>query len=276
MISVSIIISTYNRPSALIASLVALGRQTRDDFEIVVGDDGSSEETAAAIETFRAGAPVPVKHVWQPDQGFRLAAVRNRAIERAVGEYLIITDGDCLFLPDAVDRHLRLAEPGWFVSGKRCYLRQRPTDGILRDPWRAPPASRLYWFAQSLLNRCTRPFEFLILPNREWRKNRADRWQQAQTCNLGVWRADALAIGGFDESYRSHGLEDSDFALRLLRHGVRRKRGDHALPVLHLNHPRPAGGPSPNAARFEALLASERVQARIGIAPTLEPDSDTD
>ncbi len=40
MISVSIIISTYNRPSALIASLIALGRQTRRDFEIVVGDDG--------------------------------------------------------------------------------------------------------------------------------------------------------------------------------------------------------------------------------------------
>ena len=119
------------------------------------------------------------------------------------------------------------------------------------------------------------PIQIALWPDREWRKNRADRWQQAQTCNLGVWRADALAIGGFDESYRSHGLEDSDFALRLLRHGVRRKRGDHALPVLHLNHPRPTGGPSPNAARFEALLASERVQARIGIAPTLEPDSDT-
>ena len=268
MIRVSIIISTYNWPSALIASLTALGRQTRHDFEIIVADDGSSEETAAAVETFRAGAPVPVKHVWQPDQGYRLAAIRNRAIEQAVGEYLIFTDGDCLFLPDAVDWHLRLAEPGWFVSGKRCYLRQKPTDGILRDPRRALSASRLYWFAQSFLNRCTRPFEFLVLPDQKWRKNRANSWRQVQTCNLGVWRVDVLAIGGFDESYCGHGLEDSDLALRLLRHGVRRKRGDHALLVLHLNHSRPTGGSSPNHARFEALLASDRVRASIGIAPT--------
>ncbi len=273
MIRVSIIISTYNRPAALIAALTALGRQTRHDFEIVVGDDGSNEETAAAVERFRARAPVPVKYVWQPDEGFKLAAIRNRAIEHAVGDYLIVTDGDCLFLPDAVDQHLRLAEPGRFVSGKRCYLRQRPTDGILRDPWQAPPASRLYWVAQWSLNRCTRPFEFLTLGDREWRKNRADSWHQVQTCNLGVWRADARAIGGFDESYCGHGLEDSDFAIRLLRHGVRRKRGDRALPVLHLNHPRQASGPSPNLARFQALLASDRIQASIGISPPPERDT---
>ena len=130
----SIIVSTYNRPSALIATLVSLGRQTRQDFEVIVADDGSDERTATAVDAFCAHARMPVKHVWQPDNGFRLAAIRNRAIERAEGDYLIITDGDCVFLPDAVDRHLQLAERHWFVSGKRSYLRRSLTNRILADP----------------------------------------------------------------------------------------------------------------------------------------------
>ena len=105
--------------------------------------------------------------------------------------------------------------------------------------------------------------QFLAFPDRRWRKNRATEWRKVQACNLGVWKDDAIAVGGFDERYAAHGLEDSDFIARLLRHGIHRKRGDFSIPALHLDHPR--RGRSPNWALFQELLASDRVRAVVGI-----------
>ena len=73
----TLLISTYNRPDALRLCLLSAFRQTLLPDEILVGDDGSTEETAHLIEEMKQRSPVPLIHVWQEDKGFRLAAVRN-------------------------------------------------------------------------------------------------------------------------------------------------------------------------------------------------------
>jgi glycosyltransferase involved in cell wall biosynthesis len=263
---ISVIVSTYNWPEALRIALESLRAQDDRGFEVVVADDGSAAPTGELVDALAAEFPVPLKHVWRPDKGYRLAAIRNRAIAAAEGEYLVITDGDCFVLPDFVRRHRALAEPGWFVSGKRSYLREGPTHRILARPDRLPAMSRLAWFARSLTNQCTRPFEFVPRPGDAFRRRRPQDWCAAQTCNLGVWRADCLAVNGFDERYAQHGLEDSDFVLRLIRAGVRRKLGDHASIVLHLHHGR-RRGPSDagNGALFAELVGSDRRTAVRGL-----------
>ncbi len=274
----SVVVTTYNWPEALRVCLESFRHQDVGNFEVIVADDGSGPATAELIRGIGDGFPVPIRHVWHPDEGFRLAAIRNRAIDQAAGDYIILMDGDCFVLANFVRQHLLLREPDRFLSGRRSWLGPRLTRRILaaeRPPARTWPSYFLWAFAGQV----TGPFELVAAPPKLWFRYRlAERWQRAQTCNLGFWRAHCLAVGGFDERYVDHGLEDSDFVVRLIRSGVRRKEGAHGAIVLHLSHPRRQRAPGArNAALFAELLESQRAMAghildahrgKIGVAAT--------
>lgn len=254
--------------------LDSLRYQTSNDFEVVVADDGSRQETIDLIDRFARDSGLRVKHFWQKDEGYRLSRSRNGAVEMAEGRYLIFIDGDCCLMPDFVASHLELAEQGWFVAGRRCYIRKGMTGRIFRNALKHYRWPKLLWFFLSLSGQCNRPFQFLRLPVSESkRKRRPESWQKVQTCNLGVWRDDFIAVDGFDISYEGHGMEDSDAVLRMIRSGLRRKDGDHTSPVLHLFHARRDStndeGVHPNALRFQALKESDRYLPVSGYADTV-------
>ncbi len=70
-VPISIIVTTYNRPDALEAVLRGLTRQSDENFEVVVADDGSAPETAAMLKSWQSGLRQPLTHVWQEHRGFR-------------------------------------------------------------------------------------------------------------------------------------------------------------------------------------------------------------
>ena len=131
--SISVIVATYNRPDALDAVLRSLSRQHDRNFEVIVADDGSRSDTAAVVETWKDRLSHRVVHVWHPDDGFRLAEIRNRAIRAAAGGYCIFLDGDCIARPHFVGTHRELAEPGWFVTGNRLLLSKRLSERVLKE-----------------------------------------------------------------------------------------------------------------------------------------------
>ena len=108
---ISVIVATYNREDALAQVLRSLAYQSERDFEVLVADDGSQTATARVVIEWAARMPVPLRHVWHPDRGFRLAEIRNRAIRASTGTYCVFLDGDCIARPDFVAAHRRLAEP---------------------------------------------------------------------------------------------------------------------------------------------------------------------
>ena len=114
---ISVIFTTYNQPAWLEKVLWGFFEQTHRDFEIVIADDGSTEETAQLIRRMQKDAPVPIKHVWQPDEGFQKCRILNKAVVAASGEYLIFTDGDTIPRNDFVEQHLRHAAPNQYLSG---------------------------------------------------------------------------------------------------------------------------------------------------------------
>lgn len=129
----SVIISTYNRPDALEAVLTGFSSQTCNNFEVLIADDGSTEETADTILQFAPKAGYPLRHIWHEDKGFRVAMIRNRTVAQAQGEYLIFVDGDCIPLPHFIERHLRMAEQGWFTAGNRILLSKKFTRRVLQE-----------------------------------------------------------------------------------------------------------------------------------------------
>ena len=68
---ITLLVSTYNWPEALGLVLHSLSWQTMLPDEVVIADDGSTADTAELIKRVASQLPVPVKHVWQEDKGFR-------------------------------------------------------------------------------------------------------------------------------------------------------------------------------------------------------------
>lgn len=238
MMRIALIVTTYNRPDALAAVLEGCLAQTDADFEVIVADDGSTQETAERIARYAARAPFAIRHIWHEDLGFRAAAIRNRALAATKADYIVFIDGDCVPPPYFIAAHRRLAETGWFLSGNRLLLTRAFSEHVLRE--KLPIQQwRLYdWLRARLRGQIGRLLPLLRLPLPGWlRKLLPQRWQGAKTCNLSAWRKDLLRVNGLDESYTGWGLEDSDLVIRLIRAGIYNKSARFSAPVFHLWHP---------------------------------------
>lgn len=264
-LDIAVIVSTYDRPDALGAVLRSLAAQTYRPFEIVVADDGSGPDTLALVERYAEEFGLHLRHVWQEDRGYRLAAIRNKAAAATEQPYLIFLDGDCLVRPDYVERHARLAEQGHFVHGSRVRLDPELTRFATgREPAEIERWSAARWLGEWLRGRVDRFTPLLRVPLGPLRRIAPRRWHGVKGCNLALWRSDLLAVNGFDEGFQGWGFEDSDLVLRLIRHGVRRKEGRYAVSVLHLWHrSRPPDADSRE--RFEHRLRADGIRVERGI-----------
>jgi glycosyltransferase involved in cell wall biosynthesis len=233
---ISVVLTTYNRPDALRAVLEGLFAQVDKHFEILIADDGSTEQTTRLIEESMSQTSIPMVHVWQEDLGFRAGAARNRAVAQAAGSYILFLDGDCIPRPDFISLHRSLAEPGWMVAGNRILLSEEFTNRALAEnlPIHSWPISR--WIECRRIGAVNRILPLFSLPLGPIRRFGSQKWQRVRSCNLGLWARDFALVNGFDELYEGWGFEDSDLAARLLNIGVRRKDGAFATGVLHLWH----------------------------------------
>ncbi len=232
----SIIITTYNWPAALEVVLLALNQQTEKNFEVIVADDGSTAATRELIEKFQKNCLFPLLHVWQEDQGFRAAKIRNKAAAKAKADYLIFIDGDCVPRKDFVAAHLKLKEAGYFVAGNRVLLSPSFTKLVCERKISLAEKNFGFWLIRKIKGDCNRAFSLLHLPGNHWRKKNPHQWQGAKTCNLALYYNDFIAVNGFDERYEGWGYEDSDLVLRLIHSGISYKSGKFATTLLHLSH----------------------------------------
>jgi len=212
---VSVILSTFDQPSALGFALLGYQRQTFRDFEVVVADDGSDGETRGIVEEFRKACDFPVKHVWQENRGFRRARITNEGVRASGGKILLFSDGDCIPHRDFVGVHAENCGKGGFCAGG--YVRLSPAYCLTLDrekvragEYEAQLAARDRWHFRlthwkSLLG---------VLLGRV-------RKPKAYGCNLSVDRDAFHAVNGFDENFDGFGKEDSDLRNRLRRSGAR-------------------------------------------------------
>ena len=234
--SISVVITTYNRPDALSAVVEACFAQSDKNFEIIIADDGSTANTKDCIGSLKTRSPVRLEHVWQPDEGFRAAMARNRGILAACGDYILFLDGDCIPQRDFVAQHRKLAAPGYLVSGSRVLLSQAMTQRVLAEQIDLPDASAVRKLGFRLGGHFNKLLQVLVSWPDLWRERSGFSWRRIKSCNLGVWRRDLEVVNGFDESFSGWGHEDSDLVVRLFNAGVLRKDGAFATEVFHLWH----------------------------------------
>ena len=266
-LSVSIIITTYNWPQALSQVLEAIKLQyDNHPLEVIVADDGSTQETARLIHLIKASYPVPLYHVWQPDEGFQAAKIRNRAIAKASYDYIIFLDGDCVPLSGFLKNHRKLAERGCLVYGNRILLNKKLTSNILQSPHNMTHKNLFFWVKARFNGNINRLLPLLRLPLGFLRKKRPGKWQGVKTCNLAAWRSDLIAVNGLEEAYQGWGFEDTDLVIRLQKKGIKSKDGRFAIPVVHFWHPEQDKSASQaNWQRVLNLQTSSIIQASKGI-----------
>lgn len=264
--TISVVITTYNRPDALEAVVRACFMQNDKNFEIIIADDGSTANTRTCIERLALGAPVPIRHVWQPDQGFRAAMARNRGTLAASGEYIVFLDGDCIPQRDFIARHRALSRPGYLVSGSRILLDETLTRRVLEQQVDVAAASLPARIGWRLHGRMNKVLQLAVRWPDLGRTSRKFSWRRIKSCNLGVWRSDLERVNGFDESFTGWGHEDSDLVVRLFHAGVMRKDGAFATEVFHLWH-REAKRDQESSNRKVVLerAASKVTQATVGL-----------
>ena len=228
----SLIISTYNWPSALNLCLRSVLRQSILPAEILIADDGSTADTRQLIEQYSANSPVPVIHVWQPDDGFQLARIRNRAIAKASYPYIIQIDGDLLLHQHFIKDHLSIKEKGYFVSGSRVLLSAATSEALFKND--SLDVRKENKGAKNFFNKFRNSFLQKYLSRRY--KITGKNKYYVKGCNMAFWRKDLVAVNGYNEAFAGWGREDSELAIRLINSGIKKKFLKMGGVAYHLFH----------------------------------------
>lgn len=268
--SVSLVITTYNWKEALAACLDSVARQRVLPFDVVVADDGSDYETALLIREIGRTFPVPLRHTWQEDLGFRAARARNLGIAVSKGEYVIFVDGDMILHPNFVADHVALVRPGSYLLGGRLNAAPGESERLLAGG--APRFSVFMPFAPRGAGGELRRKHALRIPPLAAVKATRRHGGVAMSCNLGVWRLDLQRVNGFNNDFEGWGREDTDLTLRLQHAGVERRLLRYSGLAIHLWHPTrwPQGIPPdlklPNDALLEQTRSERTVRCERGIS----------
>ena len=194
---VSVVIPTYRRPALLSRCLAAVLAQRLDAhaFEVIVVDDGHTDDTRAAVAAL-APDGVPAVRYLRPAHGRGPAVARNAGWRAARGAVIAFTDDDTI--PDA----------DWLAEGLAAL---RPEHAAICGRVRVPPAS--------------------TPPSDHERMTRGLESAEFVTANAFVRRAALEQVGGFDERFRRAWREDSDLQFRLMREAGAVGRCDTATVV---------------------------------------------
>jgi glycosyltransferase involved in cell wall biosynthesis len=257
-ISCSLIITTYNRPDALELVIRSAFVQTKLPVEIVVADDGSDERTADLITAMKKISPVPIKHVWHEDTGFRLSEIRNKAVAVTEGEYIVMVDGDMVLHRNFIQNHLHAAKPGIFIQGSRVLLNEKITGEAL-----SKKNISFHSFHPGITNRLN-AVDLPVLSRMVSITTKSVAGVRG--ANMSFWKSDLLAVNGFDNNFVGWGREDSEFCARMITYGVKRKNLKLGGVAFHLFHPEsPRAKLSSNDHLLEQSIREKRIRALSGV-----------
>jgi cellulose synthase/poly-beta-1,6-N-acetylglucosamine synthase-like glycosyltransferase len=235
----TLLISVYKNTHFLKAVLDSLLVQTCKNFEIVISEDGESEEMRSFIELYPFEQPH--LHLSQPDNGWRKNIALNRAIQASSTDYLILIDGDCVLHPRFIEMHLRFAEKNCILAGKRIKLNEslsvEITDSMISTE-KIESILRKNFFE---LKKCGYKFieeGFFISPDNILRfLPRLRKMSQLKGCNMSFPKKAILDINGFDENYVRPAIgEDIDLTWRFQMAGYKLKSMRNLAVQYHLHH----------------------------------------
>jgi len=236
----TIIISVYKDTQALNLIINSLEEQTYFVDEIIISEDGKSQEMQEYISTLK---DKHIKHLAQADKGWRKNRALNRAIQASQSDYLIFIDGDCVPYPNFIESHVKLSEKNAVLCGRRTepgeyfssQLREKKLSitnfvshyiqnffKLKKDDVRHYDDG-LALSADSLILKLIKKFR--------------KKENHIVGCNFSCWREDLEKINGFDEDFTMPTTgEDTDIERRMRHFNIKMNSCRYSANVIHLHH----------------------------------------
>lgn len=236
--NISVIISTYNSPEWLKKVIWGYNTQTYRNFEMVIADDGSRQETIDMIDELRKEVFYPIIHVWHEDNGFQKSQILNKSILACTTDYIMMSDGDCIPRTDFVEQHIKFREEGYFLSGGYHKLPMDLSIKINKEDIYSDKCFDVSWLKKNGMKTSFKNHKIdaygvkssvlnaLTPTNPSWNGH-----------NASGWKSDILKINGFDERMQ-YGGQDRELGERLVNLGVKPKQIRYSTTCLHLDHKR--------------------------------------
>jgi glycosyltransferase involved in cell wall biosynthesis len=239
---VSLIIAFYNNIQLLQFIFESLKRQTFQDFEVVIADDGSNMKAVEFIKQEQKNQSFPIKHCWHEDNGWQKNKALNNAIVSSEGAYLVFTDGDCILHQSFLEDHYLNRKKGIVLSGRRVQLSLKQTKDLTLHQIQIGYFEKGFGLLKILIDGITGRvghvenairiksslLRFFLIKEKE---------KGILGCNFSIHKTDILYVNGFDERYLHPGTgEDTDLNHRLKRAGICSIPKKHLLTMYHIYH----------------------------------------
>ncbi len=241
--SISLVVAVYNKPELLRFLFAALGRQSMQDFEVIVADDGSGPDIRHAVEEASREHSFSIIHLWHDDRGWRKNVMLNNAIRAAHADWMVFIDGDCLPSRHFLLDHWNERENRRVLLGRRVETSERWARSLTLERIQSGAFERYgvgEWL-DGLRGRSMRVEDGIRIPSRFLRQILLRNVRGMLGCNFSVAKHHLEEINGFDELYDGPGCgEDSDVQYRLSLIGVTGKSMRNLAIQYHIWHPRQA------------------------------------
>lgn len=197
---IGVVIPTFNRSDVLLRCFEHLERQSWQDFEVIVVDDGSTDETPRLLSEYAARNHLRMRHIRQRNSG--PAGARNHAISLVTAPICLMLGDDILASPNLVEEHLSFhnSHPDRFAFALG-YTRWA------REGQSVTPFMR--WLEEDT------PLQFAYA---DLLMRREPTWEHFYTSNLSG-KTELLRSNPFREGFTHYGMEDIELGYRLSRNG---------------------------------------------------------
>lgn len=226
--NISVIVSTYNSVEWLKKVLWGYNTQMYRNFEMVIADDGSRQDTFDLIEEMKKEVFYPIIHVWHEDNGFQKSQILNKAILACTTDYIMMSDGDCIPRPDFVEQHIKFREEGYFLSGGCHKLPMELSKKITKEDIYSGNCFDISWLKK---NGMKSSFKNGIIESNGLLSSLLNRIGFLKPTfnfyNASTWKKDVLVVDCFNQ------MQDS--TSRLVTSGIKTKQIGYSAIALQLN-----------------------------------------
>ncbi|RXJ69150.1 glycosyl transferase family 2 [Halarcobacter ebronensis] len=242
MISSTIIISVYKDIDNLELILDSLSTQTLLPNEIIISEDGNSEEMSTFVQKMKnKHTKLNIIHIFQDDIGWRKNRALNNAIVTATSEYLIFIDGDCIPYSKFIEAHVNNAKENVVLCGKRMELGERYSKLIKQRKLKVSDIEKNFFLIlpKLIIDKTNHLEDGIPLSNGNFiyklLKKRYVR--HIIGCNFSCFKDDFIKINGFNEDFinPSEG-EDVDPSWRFRAKGVELVSCRLIANIAHIYH----------------------------------------